>query len=1397
MRISAFHVDQFGLLRDLTVDGLPLGLTVFCGHNEAGKSTCLDFFRVMLTGYMDGRTEEGKKRNYTLGAGGASGQSGGVLHLDTVQGRVRLIRRPGPAGGVLTLTDEAGNPLDVALLDRLMGGVTREVFRNVYGFSLSELQTFASLGSDDVRNALYGASFGLGLRSPGAALKRLEAGMESLFKAGGVKQPLSEGLRDWQELRRQIRDAEDEATRYDELSGALQAVEQDLAALRQDRSGQYCERRMLERRLGVWRQWEEWRLAEVRLERLEPVAETFPAEGMARLERAEDRLEEAARQCRLLRERMERTAGELRAQEVDARLLTAAEELRALSERKASCRNALGEIPRISMELHRAEADLTGQLATLGPDWTTARIRTVDRSLFVREEMERQAADMHVAETAYGTAMAGMDKAVREANEARHAVELAARTFESLPVPVADLDEAARERLRKSLARTEDAQQRLPDRIKAQDAAKADFARAVKQLSLQPGEPVVQILHRLSDAQDEAQRQAGLVLSGMQEAALARTLAEQAKEAEKQARLRMARLQNERDEHGVPTRASIEARRDSLRRLRKLSGEVALEQNRAAEVRAGLEAHLEAQPVETRHAGLTWGGGALALCGLAILLLHGLWGVDALDPSLLALPEHVPSLPLSNGLGGVLLAFGLGCALAGQTGEVRRKGMACLGGLLAALGGGSIAAKILFDVSSLQLPSGYTLSLALWSGYLVLVAGVLCLAWAMGRRKPEASPQALITAQWRQRCEDAQARVRTLEADAKALCAELSIAQAAPEELDRLEARLDEEREKWATNERMEQELTSHSREIGELHRRTMELETDYMAKNGNVQSAQRRWHEYLVERGVQSVPAPESAQTFFIRVESARRDFAGVQALDEELAAMEAYGVELMRFARELLPEKLRPANWMSLGEVMDAVRRVLESCREADRAAEERARAAEALRGAEAQAQRTQTVQAETVDALREAKERLREAREIWRASLRGLGLGLDLSPATTREALDCMGRCLDVESEVLRLRGELERQSRERDAFVQPVRTLLEWLDRAPRVDAGGEPDWLASLDAALQDVDAQRRKEEERRRLELVLSTQEEDLRAAEEAESDARSQIDDLLRLADVEDEERFRQKDAVRIEREGLIRQRENMEDALRLAADAVPLHEFLAEFATLDKEQLEYRLTELAAQLEATARQEERLADEGGTLRARLEQLTSSDALTELRVQEAALRESLRALGLEWSRHALARHLLVEARRSFEKERQPEVIRAASELFAAITDGAWAGITASLEDGVLRVLPPHGEPVTPDHLSRGAQEQLYLSLRLAHIRHHASLAGPLPVIMDDVLVNFDPDRAERTARALIGLTQDTGRGPGHQIFYFTCHPGVAAMLHDLAPGSALYYVERGRIRAA
>ena len=64
-----------------------------------------------------------------------------------------------------------------------------------------------------------------------------------------------------------------------------------------------------------------------------------------------------------------------------------------------------------------------------------------------------------------------------------------------------------------------------------------------------------------------------------------------------------------------------------------------------------------------------------------------------------------------------------------------------------------------------------------------------------------------------------------------------------------------------------------------------------------------------------------------------------------------------------------------------------------------------------------------------------------------------------------------------------------------------------------------------------------------------------------------------------------------------------------------------------------------------------------------------------------------------------------------------------------------------------------------------------------------------LPVIMDEILVNFDAARAEQAAAAILSLA-DT-----HQVIYFTCHPEIAGLFKSQKGDIAVYAMRDGHIR--
>jgi uncharacterized protein YhaN len=114
------------------------------------------------------------------------------------------------------------------------------------------------------------------------------------------------------------------------------------------------------------------------------------------------------------------------------------------------------------------------------------------------------------------------------------------------------------------------------------------------------------------------------------------------------------------------------------------------------------------------------------------------------------------------------------------------------------------------------------------------------------------------------------------------------------------------------------------------------------------------------------------------------------------------------------------------------------------------------------------------------------------------------------------------------------------------------------------------------------------------------------------------------------------------------------------------------------------------------------------------------------------------------------------------------------------MTRDAYVRVLAPLGEHDLQVEEPKsGERKGPEALSRGTKEQLYLAMRLALATVYADQLVALPLVADDILVNFDDERAAATA-ALLG----DYAAKGTQVLAFTCHRRLAEVFATQAPGA-------------
>jgi uncharacterized protein YhaN len=289
-----------------------------------------------------------------------------------------------------------------------------------------------------------------------------------------------------------------------------------------------------------------------------------------------------------------------------------------------------------------------------------------------------------------------------------------------------------------------------------------------------------------------------------------------------------------------------------------------------------------------------------------------------------------------------------------------------------------------------------------------------------------------------------------------------------------------------------------------------------------------------------------------------------------------------------------------------------------------------------------------------------------------------------------------------------------------------------------------------------------------------------LAAAEAQRAHAETALAAVLARAGVRDEAELAARRAQatrRLELERLIDER------AQLLAERADWEGADAALARGDVETWRARTSAAASELAAL---EAQLADAEAAAQAAAQACAaqeSSDELPGLEGEWAALTAELDEAVRDWRLLAAADGLIDAARQEFERSRQPAVLRQASQALAAVTGGRYQRVVQDEQGDGLLVVERDGQ-VKPagGALSRGTTEQLYLAVRLGLAHALAERGTPLPLVMDDVLVNFDPERA----RAMAAVLGEFSRR--NQILFFTCHPGMRDLL--IAEGQAARVIE-------
>ena len=410
--------------------------------------------------------------------------------------------------------------------------------------------------------------------------------------------------------------------------------------------------------------------------------------------------------------------------------------------------------------------------------------------------------------------------------------------------------------------------------------------------------------------------------------------------------------------------------------------------------------------------------------------------------------------------------------------------------------------------------------------------------------------------------------------------------------------------------------------------------------------------------------------------------------------------------------------------------------------------------------------------------------DSQQEWRLWLRGRGLSETLTADTMTTFLASVNTTRAVLSEARRMRDRVAAIEFDIAQFREQVEPLAErhGLPLAPENArqlasvADGLIQRLDEVQTAFTDRERAKGQMEESR---ILLETRERRLQSAEQA-------LSALLAAANTDGAEEFRRRANEHKERLELERQQAELRRSLDLLSGPGDRSDaFRHSLSNSDPNQLNEESAWLSEQHAEVDAQRNALREERGGIDNELAQLTGEEESSALRIRRNTLLEQLREHAREWSRLTIAESLLEQTRQKFERERQPSVIRHAQEFFSGVTGQRYNRLYAPIGEQTITVTDSTGATKQPGELSRGTREQLYLALRFGLIREFGEHAERLPVVVDEALVNFDPERAKQAAQAFAELAKT------NQVLVFTCHPATADMFSnvgaqrvDIGPGS-------------
>ncbi len=397
-----------------------------------------------------------------------------------------------------------------------------------------------------------------------------------------------------------------------------------------------------------------------------------------------------------------------------------------------------------------------------------------------------------------------------------------------------------------------------------------------------------------------------------------------------------------------------------------------------------------------------------------------------------------------------------------------------------------------------------------------------------------------------------------------------------------------------------------------------------------------------------------------------------------------------------------------------------------------------------------------------LNQAESEHRNLEQEWHNFLRDKGFDENLSPQGT---VELMKSIRDIQSRLSSL-NDLNSQIQKMQNTLDQGKRLHDEVGPCLHENLGN--DIAGNIEIFVQRLNEAKDAKRDKEQAEEKLAELKSNLEDLTEKRDRAQRGLQQYMSYMGAVDEDDFRRKYEICKKRKEL-RQRE--EEAKRIIQSTVgsggDYDSFIQSISAANPENIDLELHQVNEEVESRENDRKQKNQDIGNLNNEIERLSSNEELLKKQGELEERKQQLHEYSRQWIRAQIPLFTIEKAIAKYENTRQPSVIKSAEGAFRYITAQLYSGIIKPIDSDELRIRDNWDAIKGVAEMSRGTKEQLYLAMRLGLIEEYERRSEPMPVVIDDVLVNFDDKRGLLAAGALQKFSQR------RQVIVLTCHSNI------------------------